>query len=98
MEIFTNKNFTQKIIIALVFVILFNFISPQISFGATIGGVLFEPVKDLALTVADGVVYIIQKVIFGMDTSILKIKKDSTTWISNAARSRNCCYIYLGRN
>lgn len=83
MKIFTNKNITQKIIIALVFVILFNFVSPQISFGG-IGGVLFEPIKDLTLTLADGAVWILQKVIFGLDSSILKLRYDKS-WTSQFA-------------
>lgn len=84
MKILTNKSLTQKIIIALVFVILFNFVSPQISFGATIGGVLFEPIKDLTLTIADGAVWILQKIIFGLDTSILKLHYDKS-WTATAA-------------
>ena len=73
MKLLTNKSITQKIIIALVFVILFNFISPQISFGEY-GGQLFKPIKDLALVLADGAIWIIQKVIFGMDISLLKME------------------------
>lgn len=90
MELLTNKNFTQKIIIALVFVILFNFVSPQISFGS-IGGVLFEPIKDLTLTIADGVVYIIQKIIFGMDASLIKLKYDKDWKATLARSSRRTC-------
>ncbi len=84
MKLLTNKNFTQKIIIALVFVILFNFVSPQISFGG-IGGPLFEPIKDLTLTIADGIVNIIQSVIFGTDVSILKLEHDDSVWATVAA-------------
>lgn len=87
MKLLTNKNFTQKIIVALVIVILFNFISPQISFGKTgIGGVLFEPIKDLVLTIADGAVWLMQKIIFGTDVSLMKMEYDKS-WISTAARS-----------
>lgn len=85
MKLLTNKNTTQKIIIALVFVILFNFVSPQISFGATIGGVLFEPIKDLTLTIADGAVWTLQKIIFGLDTSIIKLEHDDSIWPTIAA-------------
>jgi len=77
MELLTNKKITRKIIIALVVTILFNFISPQISFGKEdenkLGGILFEPIKDLLLTLSDGVVWIIQKVIFGTNASLLKL-------------------------
>ena len=62
-KIFSNKNLIIKIATILVIVILFNFINPGISFGAVsggIGGVLFEPIKDLVLAIGDGIVNIMQ--------------------------------------
>ena len=83
MELLTNKKFVQKMIIALVFVILFNFVSPQISFGAAddFAGPLFEPIKALTLFIGDSAVNIMQSIIFGTDLSLLKLEH-STSIIS----------------
>lgn len=90
MELLTNKKFVQKMIIALVFVILFNFVSPQISF-ASWGGTLFEPVKDLSLSVGDAIVYGMQKFIFDMDKSVMKIKYDKD-WSGIGRKSSGSIY------
>ena len=70
MSIFTDKGIVQKIVIATVFVILFNFIVPNISFAkgdaATAGGILFEPIKDLLLVIGDGVMSILQEMILAV--------------------------------
>ena len=58
MKFYTEKTITNKIIIALVIVTLLNFICPNIS-SASIGGILFEPIKDLILVIADGVMSIV---------------------------------------
>lgn len=80
-KIFSNKNLIIKIATILVIVILFNFINPSISFGEVtggIGGVLFEPIKDLILAMGDGIVNIMQNVIFGTDVSLLKLEHSSS--------------------
>lgn len=80
-KIFSNKNLIIKIATILVIVILFNFINPGISFGAVsggIGGVLFEPIKDLVLAIGDGIVNIMQNVIFGTDVSLLKLEHSTS--------------------
>lgn len=79
-KIFSNKNLIVKIATILVIVILFNFINPGISFGAGggIGGVLFEPIKDLVLAIGDGIVNIMQNVIFGTDVSLLKLEHSTS--------------------
>ena len=84
MNIFTNKNLILKIVIALVIVILFNFSAPTMSQAVTIGGVLFEPIKDLVLTIADGAVWLIQKIVFDTDVSLMKLEYDKS-WFSAAA-------------
>lgn len=82
MKLFTEGSIEFKIIIALVFVILFNFIYPNVS-NASVGGILFEPMKDFLLVVADGIMYIIQSMMFGMDSSFLTINY-SHDWIGSA--------------
>lgn len=84
MKFLTEKTITQKIILAVVFVILFNFISPNLSLAAsaeaTAGGILFEPIKDLLLVVADGIITLVQSILFGMDVSFVTIRYDKD-WI-----------------
>ena len=80
-KIFSNKNVIIKIATILVIVILFNFINPGISFGAVsggIGGVLFEPIKDLILAIGDGLINIMQNVIYGTDVSLLKLEHNTS--------------------
>lgn len=80
-KIFSNKNLIIKIATILVIVILFNFINPSISFGEVsggIGGVLFEPIKDLILAIGDGIVNIMQNVIYGTDVSLLKLEHSTS--------------------
>ncbi len=66
MKIFTKKNIIIKIALILVIVILFNFIAPRIVFADDdgIGGKLFEPIKDLLLTIGDALMGVMQNVIF----------------------------------
>lgn len=85
MKFFTEKRTIHKIIIAVVFVILFNFVSPNISFASeavgTVGGILFEPIKDLLLVIADGIMQVLQGILFGMDTSFVNIQWQDETII-----------------
>lgn len=74
MKLFTQKGTVHKIIIAIVIVLLFNFISPTISSASaagTAGGILFEPIKDLLLVISDGIINVTQKMLFGIDMSFL---------------------------
>ena len=76
MEIFKKKSLILKIVIALVVVILFNFSAPTVSqanVAEVVGGTLAEPVADLLLAIADGAIYVVQNVLFGMDVSLLKM-------------------------
>ena len=68
MNLFTQKNILQKIIISiLVVILLFEFIAPNISRAADYGGVLFSPVQKLVLTVGDATMYLLGKTIGGQD-------------------------------
>lgn len=69
---FKEKKTTHKIIIAIIIVTLFNFMAPTIS-QAGIGGILFEPIKDLLLVIADGIISLSQTFIFDLDVSFLTI-------------------------
>ena len=85
MKFYTEKTITNKIIIALVIVTLLNFICPNIS-SASIGGILFEPIKDLLLVIADGVMSIVQAMIYGTNLSVSFLTiKHKDEWQSAAA-------------
>ena len=81
METFKKKSLVLKIVIALVVVILFNFSAPTISranVAEVVGGTLAEPVADLLLAIGDGIVYVVQNVLFDMDVSLLKMAVPGT--------------------
>lgn len=85
MKFYTEKTITNKIIIALVIVTLLNFICPNIS-SASIGGILFEAIKDILLVIADGVMSIIQAMIYGTNLSVSFLTiKHKDEWQSAAA-------------
>ena len=85
MKFYTEKTITNKIIIALVIVTLLNFICPNIS-SASIGGILFEPIKDLLLVIADGVMSIVQAMIYGTNLSVSFLTiKHKDEWQSTVA-------------
>ena len=85
MKFYTEKTITNKIIIALVIVTLLNFICPNIS-SASIGGILHEAIKDILLVIADGVMSIIQAMIYGTNLSVSFLTiKHKDEWQSAAA-------------
>ena len=85
MKFYTEKTITNKIIIALVIVTLLNFICPNIS-SASIGGILFEPIKNLLLVIADGVMSIVQAMICGTNLSVSFLTiKHKDAWKPTAA-------------
>lgn len=85
MKFYTEKTITNKIIIALVIVTLLNFICPNIS-SASIGGILFGPIKDLLLVIADGVMSIVQAMIYGTNLSVSFLTiKHKDEWQSTAS-------------
>lgn len=66
MKLFTNKEISKKIVIAIVLVMLFNFISPTVSQAADIG-LLFTPLMEFLLTVSDLVLAGLQGYFVGND-------------------------------
>lgn len=89
MKFFTNKSIWTKIIIVLIFVILFEFIvaKPTLGFdGIEFGGKLLSPVLSLVVTLGDTVMDIMHGSIMGADTVLLDFDLGSTIWqkIGNA--------------
>ena len=63
MKVFTKKGITQKIILAVILVTLCNFIFPMYS-RADIGGLLFDPIANLVMSVGDVVVAALQMFLY----------------------------------
>lgn len=71
----TKKGFLNKLIIVFLVIIVFNAVIPMNKSQAsnyTVGGVLLKPINSLVLKLADGVVDLIHKVIFGSSTALLE--------------------------
>lgn len=86
MKFLTEKGIVQKIVIAIVFVLLFNFMMPSISAATNQGGILFEPIKDLLLVIADGIMAVTQSLLYGsnLSTSFLTIQHQDS-WLASFA-------------
>ena len=79
MEILKSKSMILKIAIILVIVILFNFSAPTISqagVAEVIGGTLLSPIVDLLLAIGDGIMNLIQGILFGMESSLTKVSTE----------------------
>lgn len=71
MKIFTDKSVTQKIIIALVIVILTTFSVPT-SVQADVGGKLASPVINLIVALFDGVQHLLEYAMLGETSGFMK--------------------------
>lgn len=63
MKVFTKKGITQKIISAVILVTLCNFVFPMYS-RADVGGLLFDPIANLVMSVGDVVVAALQMFLY----------------------------------
>ena len=80
---FTEKGIVQKIIVVLIFLVVFNFVYPYVpAFAAggdlleSIGGVLIDPLINLITSIGEGIIWIIQDMVLGLPASNIHIKKD----------------------
>lgn len=82
MKFFTNKKIWEKVILALLFVILFQFavMQPVQADLVEFGGKLISPVLSLLVTLGDGVINILHSTIMGVDTPLLHVDTDSSIW------------------
>lgn len=96
MNLFTPKNILQKIIISiLVVILLFEFITPNISRASKEGfaGVLFTPVQQLVAGLGDSIMHIMGQLVAGQQgDSILHLETESNVklvgkYIFNCAMS-----------
>ena len=82
---FTKKNFMQKIIICIVMVLLVNFtLAPSYS-HASLGDDLGNMFFNILLRCGDGIIWVVQKVIYGMDSSFITIDRGSN-WRGTLAK------------
>ena len=78
-----KKGITQKIIITIIFVMLFNFIVPNISIATNKSddeketfGILFKPIQELLLGVTDAVMWGIQYIVLGQKETFTDFAKN----------------------
>lgn len=87
MKFFTNKSIWSKIIIVLIFVLLFEFVVAKPTLGAGVseniiegGGTLLKPVMSLVVTIGDGFMAIMQKAILGNLLSTVPVDVEANFW------------------
>lgn len=84
MKFFTNKKIWSKIIIVLIFVILFEFVisKPTLAENDVLefGGKLLSPILSLVVTLGDGVIGIVHDAIMGVNNSLIEVNMGSTIW------------------
>ena len=87
MKFFTNKNIWTKIIIVLIFILLFEFVVAKPSLGADsdgdvveFGGKLMKPIVSLIVTLGDGAISILHTSIMGTSNPLLHADLNSTIW------------------
>lgn len=85
MKFFTNKSIWSKIIIALIIVLVFEFIVAKPSLGSDVdkmefGGKLLAPGISLGVTLADAGVQVMQSSIMGTNESLIHMDTSSTWW------------------
>ncbi len=87
MKFFTNKSIWSKIIIVLIFILVFEFIVAKPTLGADVtdvivegGGKLLTPVMSLVATIGDAIIGIAQDAIMGTNTSIYPVDVEASIW------------------
>lgn len=90
MKFFTNKSIWSKIVIILIFVLLFEFVvtKPTLaSAGAEVGetfielgGKLMNPLLSVVVSMADGLMGIVQLSIMGTDESVVPVDVEQSIW------------------
>ena len=87
MRFFTNKSIWTKIIIMLIFVLIFEFIVTKPSLGAEVtdavvegGGKLLTPVMSLVASLGDGIMTVMQDVVMGNNATIMPVDVDADFW------------------
>lgn len=66
-----NNKAMQKIVLVLICLLMFNFIAPTYISNASVGGVLFSPIKALILTVGDIAMHMVEYCFCGEWTDVV---------------------------
>lgn len=82
MKVFENKSIFKKLIIVLLCILLLSFCMPKtVSADAEeIGGKLLNPVMSLFVSLGDGAMTLLQKVVFHADQSLINIDTSADFW------------------
>jgi len=82
MKFFTNKKIWEKIILALIFVLLFQFavMKPVEADVVEFAGKLMSPIMSLLVTLGDGVMSIIHSSIMGVDETLIHVDTSASWW------------------
>lgn len=88
MKFFTNKSIWSKIIIVLIFVLLFEFVVTKPTLGAEpqpndtleFGGKLLGPILSLVVTIGDAIITICQDALMGSPEALIPIDMGLTFW------------------
>lgn len=83
MKFFTNKSIWTKIIIVLIFILVFEFVVSKPSLGMDMiefGGKLVSPVVSLVIALGDGIIEIVHSSIMGTSEALLKADTGSDWW------------------
>lgn len=76
MKLLRNKNFVYKLIFILIFLILFEFAYPNISFAAE-SLVLLDPIMEFLIKLGDATMWFLQKHALGMEETFYVLDKTS---------------------
>lgn len=87
MKFFTNKSIWSKIIIVLIFVLLFEFVVTKPTLGADevtdtleFGGKLLGPILSLVVTIGDAIIATTQSALMGSPEALIPIDMSLTIW------------------
>ena len=84
MKIFANKKIWKRLVIILLFITVFSFVTPKSVFAddddTTIGGTLMKPICNLLVGLCDGVVNLLHRFIVGEDDTLVRINLTSGFW------------------
>lgn len=82
MKFFTNKKIWEKVLLALIFVMLFQFavMEPVQADAVEFVGKLTSPILSLFVTLGDGVMNILHSTIMGVSNPLLHAETDSGFW------------------
>lgn len=79
MNTFLKNGWIQKLVIAIVIVLLFNFIYPNYV-HAGIASSLTDPIVGFAVMIGDGAMWLLQKILYGTDEVIINTNPESSGW------------------